>query len=150
MATTAVPTASTVSGTVDRHRPFEVTLLVVFGYLGGLLMLVLGFGMLFMRDDVRAVRDAGVSRDFVGVLGVVLIGAGVVKILLTWMLGRGSEVVRVLFAILAVFSLASGLWTMVALHSEHVATGAGQVITGLLVLYLLLNHRSSDWFEHRV
>jgi hypothetical protein len=69
-------------------------------------------------------------------------------VLLARLLGKGSRLVRLLYAVIAVFNLASGLLLAIALQSEQRASGVFGAVMSLVVLWLLFNHKSEDFFEN--
>jgi hypothetical protein len=71
---------------------------------------------------------------------------GVIGILLTAALARGSRVVRVLFTIWIALQIAGGLRAMLSYHGEERAIGVVPFVLGVVALYLLFNPRAHDFF----
>jgi hypothetical protein len=131
----------------QNNRPYGITTLMVLGVFGGAFIALTGLLIILDRNDTNLQGEAFNTAGQLAGFGASLILAGLVQLVLALMLGGGSNVVRILFAIGAVFSVAGGLWALVALHGEQQAAGAGSLAYGLIVLFLLFNHRADEYFE---
>jgi hypothetical protein len=129
------------------HRPFGVTMVMVFGVIGGIINSALGIFVILDRDDPDLLKYSFHSEDQLLAIGLATLAFGLIQLALALALGRGSNGVRVLYAIVAVFNLIGGIWALVALHSEQRYSGAAAVCVSLLVLYLLFNERADEFFE---
>ena len=139
--------ASPIPTQMNTRRPAGITLIVILGYLNGIVTMLVGLFAILDRDDADLVRESHLSSDQLLWWGLVAIAFGVITVLLVSALGRGSEIVRILVAILAVMNAALGVYALVAFHGEQQLSGAFSLCFALLVLYLLFNHRADDWFE---
>lgn len=137
------------SASVSVRRPFGITLLMVIGVIQGVLNILAGLFVILDRDDAELQRVARMSEDQLLWFGIGAVAFGALIVLLAQGLGAGSEGVRILFAVIATFNLAVGVWALFALHGEQQASGAGSAIFGGLALYLLFNHRAEEFFESR-
>lgn len=130
------------------QRPWEVTLLVVLGYIGGFFNALTGVLIMLDRDDEVFQQVSLHSENQLIAFGLMVAVVGLVQIFLANLLGKGSNVVRIFFAIIAVFNLAAGIWAMIALHSEQRGTGVVAAVVALIVLWLLFNQKSEEFFEN--
>jgi len=146
MAATTVPAATRSAVTT---RPFDITFLVVIGYLSAAMGVIAGLLLISARNDAEIVLRTGVSANALAWLGVAIGAAGLVKAVLAFMLAEGSQIVRVLFGIVAAISLATGIWGLIALHATQRMASITQAVFAILVLYLLFNPRSSEFFDER-
>ena len=130
------------------QRPWEITLLVVLGYIGGFFNVLTGILIMLDRDD-EVLQIATIhSENQLIAFGLVVAVIGAAQVFLANMLGKGSQLVRVFYAVIAVLNLAGGIWAMVALHSEQRASGVVAAVVSLIVLWLLFNQKSEDFFEN--
>ena len=129
------------------QRPWEITLLVVLGYIGGFFNLLTGIFVMLDRNDADFLQISLHSENQALVFGLTVAVLGVAQILLANLLGKGSQVVRVFYAVIAVLNLAAGVWAMVSLHSEQRASGVVAAVVSLFVLWLLFNQKSEEFFE---
>jgi len=88
----------------------------------------------------------GSSKNELIWAGIVTMAVGVIGILLTGALARGSRVVRVLFTIWIAFQIAGGLSAMISYNGEERLTGVVPFVFGIIVLYLLFNEKAHDYF----
>jgi hypothetical protein len=129
------------------RRPFGITLLVVLGVISGCLTALTGLFVMLDRNDPELVLYSLNTPDQLMWAGLIAIAVGVIKVLLALALGGGSEVVRVLFAIIVAFNLGAGVWAVFATRGEQQLSGAFSAVVAGIVLYLLLNHRAEQYFE---
>lgn len=140
-----VPVSTT--NTEPARRPGVVTFIAVLAYIAFSLEVLSGVIIVWNADSVDAQRTSGMSEDQLIVSGIVVIVIGVVGILLTGAFTRGSNIMRILFAILVAFKVAGGLYAVTALRGEERASGILPVVFGILILYLLFNRSSNEFFE---
>lgn len=129
-------------------RPWEISLLVIFGYIAGLFSLLTGTLIMLDRNDVVLQELSLNTKGQLVAFGMMLAVVGVAQIFIANMLAGGSEMMRILYAVIAVFNLAGGVWAMIALNSEQQLSGTFTATIALLVLWLLFNHRSAEFFEN--
>ena len=129
------------------QRPWEVTLLVVLGYIGGFFNTLTGILIMLDRDDLDFQGISLHTENQLLWFGLSVAVLGLAQILLANLLGKGSQVVRVFYAVIAVLNLAAGVWAMIALHSEQRASGVVAAVVSLIVLWLLFNQKSEEFFE---
>ena len=128
-------------------RPWEVTLLVVLGYLGGIANVLTGVLVMVDRDEQLLQEVSLHSENQLITFGLLLGLFGLTQIVLANLLGRGSQVVRVLYAVIAALNLAGGIWATIALHSEQRVSGIVAAVLSTFVLWLLFNRKSEEFFE---
>lgn len=127
-------------------RPGGITFIVVLAYIGFIFEILAGILIMIDADQVSQQIRSGMTEDQLMAAGIVTIVIGVIGILLTGALARGSNVVRILFGIWVAFQVAGGLYAM--LSHDGVRRGAGivPVVFGIVILYLLFNQRAHDYF----
>ena len=133
-------------GTGERVRPGGVTFVVVLAYLVSIFTVLDGFFVAIGSDEVLNQVKAGASKDELLWAGIVMMAVGVIGILLTGALSRGSRVVRILFTIWIAFQIAGGLSAMISYRGEERLTGVVPFVLGIVVLYLLFNEKAHDYF----
>ena len=125
------------------RRPGGVALVVVLAYLAAIFEILAGVLVMIDSDTLRSQTDSGMTEDQLLVAGIVMIVIGAIGILLTTALARGSNVVRMLFAVWIGFQIAGGLYTMIEHSGYRSGSGIVPVVFGIAVLYLLFN-RSAE------
>ena len=141
--TTDSPTTSA----ARRERPGGVTFVVVVAYIGFIFEILGGVLVLIDADSKHQQLVSGMTKNELTTTGIVMIVIGVIGILLTGALARGSNVVRVLFAVWVSFEIAAGLYGVVAYDGADRGAYVVPLVFGIVVLYLLLNQRADAFFE---
>jgi hypothetical protein len=132
--------------TGGRVRPGGVTFVVVLAYIVSIFTILDGLFVAIGADEPLNQLKAGSSEDELLWAGIVLMVIGVIGVLLTGALARGSRVVRILFTIWIALQIAGGLNAMISYHGEERATGVVPFVLGIVVLYLLFNEKAHDYF----
>ena len=133
-------------GTGERVRPGGVTFVVVLAYLVSIFTIIDGFLVTIGADERLNQVKAGASKNELLWAGIVMMAVGVIGVLLTGALSRGSRVVRILFTIWIAFQIAGGLSAMISYQGEERLTGVVPFVLGIVVLYLLFNEKAHDYF----
>ncbi|MDX2379719.1 MAG: hypothetical protein QNM02_08170 [Acidimicrobiia bacterium] len=129
-------------------RPGGITLLVVLGWIQGLLALGSGVFLILDRNSAELQERAEMSSDQLVSTGVAAVVFGGAVLILASMLGRGNTVVRWLFGLLVLVNVGVGIWGLFGLHGEQQLSAALSVVFGLLILYLLFGPERTDrWFD---
>jgi len=134
-------------GTGERVRPGGVTFVVVLAYLVSIFTIIDGFFVTIGADERLNQVKAGASKNELLWAGIVMMAVGVIGVLLTGALSRGSRVVRILFTIWIAFQIAGGLSAMISYRGEERLPGVVPFVLGIVVLYLLFNEKAHDFFE---
>ncbi len=130
------------------ERPGGITLLVVLGWIQGLLALAAGLFLILDKNSQELQDKAEMSADQLVSTGVAAIVFGGAVLILASMLGRGNTVVRWLFGLLVVVNVGIGIWGLFGLHGEQQLSAALSVVFGLLILWLLFGPERTDrWFD---
>lgn len=129
------------------ERPFGITLLMIYGFIVGVINIAAGIFTILDRHDVDLIRESLMSSNQLLTAGIVAIIFGSIQILLAAALGQANNLVRVIYAVVATLNLAFGFWAMLALRGEERASGVIAVVFSVLVLFFLFNHNADKYFE---
>lgn len=130
-----------------RTRPGGITFVVVLAYLASIFVVLEGILIMIDADELAQQLRSGMTEDQLMVAGIVTVVIGVIGILLTGALARGSNVVRILFAVWISFQIAAGLYGVVAHPGVQRGAGIVPLVFGIVILYLLFNRSAHDYFE---
>ncbi len=119
------------------QRPGTVTLVMVLAYIAGILNVAGGIFVIIDRHSGRLRFDSGHTPDELLWAGIFAILFGVIYILLAGALGRGSRGARLVFGIVAVLNLASGIYAAVSYSGEQRSSGIVAAVFSIIVLWLL-------------
>ena len=133
--------------TETENRPGGVTFVVVLAYIAFLFNILAGILVMIDADNlVQQVRSGMTENELMGA-GIAMVVIGVIGILLTGALARGSRVVRMLFALWIAFEIAVGLYAVVGHSGVQRGAGIVPLIFGIVILYLLFNGNADEFFE---
>ncbi len=134
------------SMTGGRERPGGITFVLVLSYIVSISIIVNGIFVILDADTLSLQVRSGSTKDELMWAGIGMIVLGVIGVLLTGALGRGSRVVRILFTIWIALQIAGGLSAMLSYNGEERAVGVLPFVLGIIVLYLLFNEKAHDYF----
>ena len=127
------------------RRPGGITLLAVLIVVSSL-GLIGSIAVIIGRGNDDFVQDAGVGSStllWVGIVGVII---AVVYLLVARGLTRGSGLARGLAALVAVLSLASGIYQAIIQSGSLRWSGIVSAVLALIVLSLLFSPRANAFF----
>ena len=130
-----------------KQAPGGITFIVVLAYIGFIFEVLAGILIMIDADQVSQQLRSGMTEDQLMGAGIATVVIGVIGILLTGALARGSNVVRILFGIWVALQVAGGLYAMVSHDGVRRGAGIVPLVFGIVVLYLLFNQRAHDFFE---
>jgi hypothetical protein len=129
-----------------RHRPFGISLLVVLGYIQGVVIILGGFIVLLARTDARVRLDSGYTNSQLAVIGVVSMVFGVIYLIAAHSLGRGSRIMRFVLALLTVLAMIDHVFSLFRFGSRSAGTAIVGIVIDLIILYLLYSSQASREF----
>jgi hypothetical protein len=129
------------------RRPGGVTLLAVLIVISGLLGLFGAIAVIIGRENDEFVSNTGTSSGtllWVGIVGVIV---ALVYLAVARGLTRGSGLARGLCTLVAVLSLASGIYGFI-IHSSNLRwSSLGSAILAFFVLVLLYSPKANAFFR---
>ncbi|MCA9344924.1 hypothetical protein KC946_03745 [Candidatus Saccharibacteria bacterium] len=129
-------------------RPVGIILLEVYGLLIGVANIIAGIVAIVNRNDVALQLDVRAGSSTLVAAGIVAIVVGAIQAMMAYLLGNASNVVRMIFGVVASLNLVAGVWGILALSGTHQAASVTSSVFSVLVLYLLFNHRADEYFGH--
>jgi hypothetical protein len=131
------------------ERPGTVTLVMVLAMIAGILNIVAGIFVIIDRHSNRIVFDSGHTPDELLWAGIFAIIFGVIYVMIASALGRGSRLARLVFGIVAVLNLASGLYAAISYSGEQRSSGIVAAVFSVIVLWLLYGtERDREFFAN--
>jgi hypothetical protein len=138
MSTTAMP-----------GRPVGVTVVAVIAFIQGIIGILMGIGLIVERNNDSLIEHIGQSSGQIQTYGWIAVIWSVLALLVGWGLWNGGDWARILVAILEVLHVAGGVYLLFAWSGHYLWQGIWQIAVGLVVLWLLFNPRSDDFFASR-
>lgn len=132
----------------SHHRPIGVTIMVVLLWVQAIVLLLAGLALTLEHNDVDLLRHADASSGTILAAGIFMMVFGVINAVVAASLGRGSRVARLLVAVVSALSLASALYSLVAINGVTRGQSVMDIIVALAVLYILFQEKGSrEFFE---
>jgi hypothetical protein len=118
-------------------RPVLVTVIGIVMIVVGLLQVGVGILLVSQRNDADVLAEANVTTSELTSVAVGLLVIGALSVVLAFALLNGSRIARALIGLVELAQIAGGVYILVELDSSHQASGIGQIVGGLIVLYFL-------------
>lgn len=129
------------------QRPGGVTFVVVLAYIASIFIILNGILVMLDADTIGLQLVSGNTKNELIWVGIITVAIGVIGILLTGALSRGSKAVRILFTIWIAFQIAAGLSSMLNHTGEQASSGAVPVVFGIIILFLLFGSKADAFFD---
>jgi hypothetical protein len=138
-----------VATTPDRtgpRRPVEVTVVMALTMAHAALLLLAGAVILMTRRNAEVAEALEMPASALAVAGGVVLALGLAEALVALGLGRGRDLFRSVFAVVATLRIAPATYTLVALKDVR-SGGLMSLVVSLVVLWLLYGPpRSQEYF----
>ena len=112
-------------------RPFGVTLVAIIAWIIGALQIISGIIALFIPAPV---------------FGVGAIVIGIITIIVSLGLFRGSNAARIIVAIVFILNIAGSIWLLLT-HQESFWSALGSAILPVIGLILLFTPKANEFFR---
>jgi hypothetical protein len=133
---------------MSEHRPLGVSLISILLGLNGLVSVVYGILLLFHVGEDLARESLGVSDGDITVFAISAIAVGVITLIIAGALRSGSNVARMVLAVLWFAQVGLLIWSMIQLHNVHWSSNMWPVVvSGLAAGYLLFDNDAKAFFR---
>ena len=116
-------------------------------YAASLFIILNGILVMLDADTIGLQLTSGNTKNELIWVGIITVIIGVIGILLTGALSRGSKGVRILFTIWIAFQIAAGLNSMLNHTGEESSSAAVPVVFGIIILFLLFGSKADAFFD---
>lgn len=130
-------------------RGFLLTLIGVIGIIQGVFAVLGGIGLIAERNDADLQGNVDVSSTALGWTGAYLIALGVITLLVAGGILSGSNVARMVLAVVELFHIGGGIVVLFAHSGAERWDGLAAVIVAFIVLWILFRARSEAFFASR-
>ena len=128
------------------RRPGLVTLLVVLVVIGGILSVIGGIALIFLKDNPDVVVETGSSG--VGLwAGIGTILVGLIYLAVAKGLSNGNGFSRLIVAIVSLLSIIGGFWVGMAQVGNGAISGWSSVFWGVIILVILYSPKANAFFR---
>ncbi len=127
-------------------RPGGVTLLMVLGVINGIIGIGAGLFLMLDNNDAELQELTNMTSSQLSGAGIGNIVVGAILLVAALALGGGSSLIRWVYGIITMFSVAFGIWGLFALHGEQQLTAAFTTAFSLIILWILFGSERTDQF----
>ena len=128
------------------RRPGLVTLLVVLVVIGGILSVIGGIALIFLKDNPDVVVETGSSG--VGLwAGIGTIIVGLIYLAVAKGLSNGNGFSRLIVAIVSLLSIVGGFWVGITQVGNGALSGWSSVFWGVVILLILYSPKANAFFR---
>ena len=128
------------------RRPGLVTLLIVLVVIGGILSVIGGIALIFLKDNPEVVVKTGSSG--VGLwAGIGTIIVGLIYLAVAKGLSNGNGFSRLIVAIVSLVSIIGGLWVGITQVGNGALSGWSSVFWGVIILVILYSPKANAFFR---
>jgi hypothetical protein len=133
-----------------RRRPLGVTIAGYLGVIEGFLTIAIGIFVLIDNDDAALQEKSELTSSELIANGIIAILIGLIIIGLALALFQGSEVVRFLYGVFALFHLGYSVYALIALHGEQRLIAAFSSAISVFILWaLFVDKEAQEYFGSR-
>lgn len=130
-------------------RPWYLTLIGVLGIIQGVVTTIGGIALVAERNDPDFVDHIDISSDAITSTGIAAIILGVITILVSIGLLRGSNAARLILGVVELFHLGGGIYVLIAHSGVQRWDGLWAIIWALLILWIIFGSERSEAFFDR-
>lgn len=131
---------------IPAPRPTSVTVAIAVGWIAVVLDLVGGIALVLLANDENVTSALGVEGTTARTWGIVSIVIAVVLALVVYLLGKGSNVARMLVTIVMLLRIGFGAYVLVVFGSHQFAEAVVTIALAVTAIALLWNSKASDFF----
>lgn len=127
-------------------RPTSVTVAVAIGWISVIIDLIAGVALLVLagNDDVTGAlgTDAATART----IGIVTLVMAAILALVVYLLGRGSNIARMLVTIVMLVRIGVSIWALFAFGTHQLAEAIIAIAIAVTAIALLWNDKANTFF----
>ncbi len=127
-------------------RPTSVSVAVAIGWISVIIDLVAGVALLVLagNDDVTSAlgTDASTART----IGIVTLVMAAILALVVYLLGRGSNIARMLVTIVMLVRIGVSIWALFAFGTHQLAEAIIAIAIAVTAIALLWNDKANTFF----
>ncbi len=129
-----------------RPRPPAITVLVVLAYIEAALLTIAGIVLLAKRNDAGFRADVSYASSEIVTFAVVALIHAAVIVVVAYYLWQGSDLARIVTAVVACFAIAEYIFALVQLGTPVLAQAILGLIFWALILYVLYGYEPAQRF----
>jgi hypothetical protein len=127
-------------------RPGSLTVVIVLTFIAGALDILAGVAGIVYQDNSALLDAIDKSPSDLVTAGLLSIAAGLLTLLVGWLLAKGSRAGRAAVTALMVIRIGFYIWSWIQLGSAGAATAVVGILFAAVILTILWNQDSNRYF----
>jgi hypothetical protein len=136
----------TVPNAFPAERPTSVTVAVAIGWISVILDVVGGVTLLVLAGNGDVTSALGTDETTARTIGIVLLVTAAILALVVYLLGKGSNLARMLVTIVMLLRIGFAVWAIVAFGTHQLAEAIVSMATAVAAIVLLWNDKANTFF----
>ena len=136
----------TVPNAVSSERPTSVAVALAIGWISVILDLVAGVTLIVLAGNDEVTSALGTDESTARAIGIVALVSAVILALVVYLLGKGSNIARMLVTIVMLLRIGFAIWAIVALGTHQLAEAIVSMAVAVTAIVLLWNDKANAFF----
>ena len=136
----------TVPNALAAERPTSVTVAVAIGWISVILDVVGGVTLLVLAGNGDVTSALGTDETTARTIGIVLLVTAAILALVVYLLGKGSNVARMLVTIVMLLRIGFAIWAIVAFGTHQLTEAILSMAIAVTAIVLLWNDKANTFF----
>ena len=127
-------------------RPTSVTIAIVLGWIGVVADAIGGVALLVIAGNADVLSSLSTDASTARTMGIVSLVVAVILAACVYLLGNGSNAVRMLLSIVMILRVAVSVWVIIALGTHNLTEAVVTIVISSVVLWLVWNQKANEFF----
>lgn len=134
------------TGSIAVPRPTSVSVAIVIGWISVILDVVAAVALIALAGDDDVTSALGTDGSTARTIGIVSLAMAAILALVVYLLGRGSNIARMLVTIVMLLRIGVAVWALVAFGTHQLAEAVFSMAIAVIALVLLWNDKANVFF----
>ena len=127
-------------------RPTSVTIAIVLGWIGVVADAIGGVALLVLAGNADVLSSLSTDASTARTMGIILLVVAVILAACVYLLGNGSNAVRMLLSVVMILRVAVSVWVIIALGTHNLTEAVVTIVISSVVLWLVWNQKANEFF----
>ena len=127
-------------------RPTSVTVAIAIGWFSVIIDLIAGITLLVLAGNGDVTAALGTDESTARTIGIVSLVFAAVLALVVYLLGKGSNVARMLVTIVMLLRIGFAIWAIVAFGTHQLTEALVSIAVAITAMALLWNDKANAFF----
>ena len=136
----------TVPNALSAPRPTSVSVAVAIGWIAVILDVVAGVTLLVLAGNGDVTSALGTDESTARTIGIVSLVIAAILAVVVYLLGKGSNVSRMLVTIVMLLRIGFAIWAIVAFGTHQLTEAIVSMAVAVTAIVLLWNDKANTFF----